>query len=53
MDIFSCKNFDAEKATEYLKEVFGAKKVEKKFLMRGREFSRELEDIKQVVAKKV
>jgi S-adenosylmethionine decarboxylase len=53
MDIFSCKNFDAEKATKYLAEVFGAKKIEKKFLMRGKEFSRDLEEIKQVVAKKV
>jgi S-adenosylmethionine decarboxylase len=53
MDIFSCKNFDAEKATKYLAEVFGAKKIEKKFLMRGKEFSRDLEEIKQAVAKKV
>lgn len=51
VDIFSCKDFDSNKATEYLVKAFGAKKVEKKFLMRGKEFPRDLKEIKQAIAR--
>ena len=41
MDIFSCKEFDAESAIKYLVDAFGAKKVEKNILKRGINFPRE------------
>jgi len=40
MDIFSCKNFDVDKATELLTGVFGAKKHNKKVIKRGTDFPR-------------
>jgi S-adenosylmethionine decarboxylase len=40
VDIFSCKDFDLKKATECLIEKLGAKKVEKNFIVRGREFEK-------------
>jgi S-adenosylmethionine decarboxylase len=42
VDIFSCKDFDVDYATEYLVEVFGIKGVEKQVLQRGREFPRSM-----------
>lgn len=41
-DIFSCKPFDPDVATNYLVEAFGAKKVEKNLLMRGKEFPKKM-----------
>ena len=38
MDIFSCRNFDTEKAINYLVEAFGAKKYETHVLKRGLDF---------------
>lgn len=35
IDIFSCKEFDAQKATNYLEKSFGMGKVEKQFMKRG------------------
>jgi len=40
MDIFSCKNFDADKAVKYLLSAFEAKKFETKVLKRGMDFPR-------------
>jgi S-adenosylmethionine decarboxylase len=40
IDIFSCKPFDVEKAIDYLTQAYGAKKVEKRMLMRGKEFEK-------------
>ena len=40
MDVFSCKNFDVDKATELLTKVFGAKKFNKKIVKRGTDFPR-------------
>src|SRR3989338_6027947 len=37
-DIFSCKDFNIDYATKSLMEMLGAKKVEKNFIVRGREF---------------
>jgi S-adenosylmethionine decarboxylase len=41
IDLFSCKNFDVEKAAKYLIEAFEAKKVAKNILQRGLDFPRE------------
>ncbi|VVC02658.1 S-adenosylmethionine decarboxylase proenzyme [Candidatus Burarchaeum australiense] len=43
IDIFSCKQFDSEVATRYLVEAFGAKKIEKTLLMRGKEFPKHMD----------
>lgn len=40
MDVFSCKNFDTEKATELLTSVFESKKCNKNVLERGTDFPR-------------
>lgn len=40
VDIFSCKEFEIEKAEEYLVKKFEAKKVEKNFIVRGKEFKK-------------
>jgi S-adenosylmethionine decarboxylase len=42
VDIFSCKDFDVDYATDYLTRVFGIKDVEKQLLQRGREFPRSM-----------
>lgn len=51
VDIFSCRNFDVDKATKYMIDKFEAKKAEKNFLMRGREFPRNVEKTKKIVMK--
>jgi len=38
VDIFSCNQFDVNKATNYLMEKLEAKKVERNFIERGKEF---------------
>ncbi|MEM5811351.1 MAG: adenosylmethionine decarboxylase [Candidatus Aenigmatarchaeota archaeon] len=40
VDIFSCKEFEVEKAEEYLVKKFEAKKVERNFIVRGKEFKK-------------
>ena len=42
IDIFSCKNFDAEKAIKYLVHAFEATKHEEHILKRGMDFPRKL-----------
>lgn len=42
MDIFSCKEFDAERAIGYLVDAFEAKNVEKHVLKRGMIFQEKL-----------
>ena len=42
VDIFSCKDFDVEFATDYLVRTFGIKDVEQQLLQRGREFPRSM-----------
>ncbi len=51
VDIFSCKDFDVKKAENYLIEKFGAKKAEKNFIMRGREFPKDVERSKAIVVR--
>ncbi len=49
IDIFSCKNFDVERAVEHIIKTFEAKRHEKNFLMRGREFPKEIAKAVQIV----
>ena len=42
IDIFSCKEFDVEKATNYLFDKLKAKKVEKNLINRGVEFPKDV-----------
>ncbi|MBC7544165.1 MAG: adenosylmethionine decarboxylase [Candidatus Sericytochromatia bacterium] len=42
VDIFSCKDFDVEFATDYMVRTFGIKDVEQQLLQRGREFPRSM-----------
>lgn len=49
VDIFSCKHFDSEFASEYLKKTFGMVKVESKVLDRGTEFPKTMNGSAQLV----
>ncbi|HEY3215357.1 MAG TPA: adenosylmethionine decarboxylase [Candidatus Eisenbacteria bacterium] len=49
VDIFSCKPFDADFASHYLKTAFEMAKVESKVLDRGTEFPKELDGAAQLV----
>jgi len=51
VDIFSCKPFDVKQAEEFFIEKLGARKVEKNFMMRGREFPRDIEKVKQIMVR--
>lgn len=42
IDIFSCKEFDQQKAIDYLVKVFKPEKIEKKFMKRGRYYPVEI-----------
>ena len=42
LDIFSCREFDVEKAIEFFCSVFKPSSYEKQLLMRGREFPRSI-----------
>ena len=42
MDIFSCREFDAEMAVKHLTEAFEARKYQKNTLKRGNDFPRKL-----------
>jgi S-adenosylmethionine decarboxylase len=49
VDIFSCKAFDAEFATDYFKDAFGMEKVESNVLDRGTEFPKTLNGAAKLV----
>jgi S-adenosylmethionine decarboxylase len=51
VDIFSCKNFDVEKATDFIVKSFEVKKVEKKLLNRGLEFPKQIPKAMKIVEK--
>ena len=51
VDIFSCKEFDTEKAVKYISGKFKAKKAETNLLSRGREFPKEVDRATVIVAK--
>lgn len=50
-DIFSCKDFDVEKAEEYLREKCEAKKVDKNLFQRGLEFPKSIPIVQKFVKK--
>lgn len=49
VDIFSCKEFNVQRAMEYLSNMFKPKKVERNLIMRGREFPKDVEKSKVIV----
>ncbi len=49
IDIFSCKEFDIEKAVKYLTDALEAKKVDKQVFSRGREFPKEVSAVEKIV----
>lgn len=51
VDIFSCKDFDVAKATDYLITAFGAGKIESNLFMRGKHFSKDVRKVKLLIAK--
>ncbi|MFH8132411.1 MAG: adenosylmethionine decarboxylase [Candidatus Aenigmatarchaeota archaeon] len=51
IDVFSCKPFDEKEIENYLVKAFEAKKVERNFLKRGKEFPKEVEIAKRIVLK--
>jgi S-adenosylmethionine decarboxylase len=51
MDIFSCKEFNVDKALAYAAGKFKAKKTEINLLMRGKEFPKEVEKAQTIVVK--
>ncbi len=51
LDIFSCKDFDVEKAEKYLIEKFEAKKVDKNLFRRGLEFPKSIPLVQKFVKK--
>jgi len=51
IDVFSCKNFDIQKATDYVLALFEPEKVEKKVIMRGRNFQSESEKAAKIVSR--
>jgi len=51
VDIFSCKDFDVNKAVNFIIKAFEVKKVEKKLLNRGLEFPKEVSKAIKIVEK--
>ncbi len=51
IDIFSCKEFDLEKAIDFLVKAFQPKKFEKKFMKRGKHYPIEIRRALQLNAK--
>jgi S-adenosylmethionine decarboxylase len=49
VDIFSCKDFDAELASAYLEKAFDMEKVEKRVLDRGTEFPKDINGATRLV----
>jgi len=49
IDIFSCKDFDVEKAVQFICEKFRPERVDKKLFGRGLEFPRNVEAVKEII----
>lgn len=49
LDIFSCRDFDIDKAIEYFCQCFHPESYEKQVLMRGREFPRSVGRARQII----
>ncbi len=51
VDIFSCKQFDLNKAMNYVVSNLEARRADKKLSARGKEYPREVMDARQIVAR--
>jgi len=51
VDIFSCKKFDADKASEFIIKSFEAKRFERRLINRGLEFPKEVPKAMKIVDK--
>lgn len=51
IDIYSCKDFDVETAAEYIVSAIGAQRYEKNFMMRGREFPKDIMQASKIIEK--
>lgn len=51
VDIFSCKEFDTDRAVKYISGKFKAKKLETNLFDRGKEFPKEVERAKALVVR--
>ena len=49
IDIFSCKEFDIEKTIKIIQEAFDVKKFEKKLVMRGSEFPKDVIKLEKII----
>ena len=49
VDIFSCKEFDVESASDIIASRFEAKTYEKNFMLRGRHFPKDISRSKQII----
>jgi S-adenosylmethionine decarboxylase len=49
IDIFSCKEFDVARAEKFIIEHFSPQKVERNFLMRGKEFPKDVQCAAKIV----
>ncbi len=49
IDVFSCKDFDVNFVENYMIKSLEAKKAEKNFIMRGREFPKVVEKARKIV----
>jgi len=49
IDIFSCKEFDVQKAEKFIIELFNPQKIERNFLMRGKEFPKDVKYAAKIV----
>ncbi|MDI6722493.1 MAG: adenosylmethionine decarboxylase [Candidatus Aenigmarchaeota archaeon] len=50
IDIFSCRDFDIEKAEKYIRKKFRPARIHKNLFPRGIEFPRNVEVVKEIVA---
>lgn len=51
IDIFSCKNFDVKKTIEIIQSTFDVEKFEKKLIMRGSEFPKDVVRLEKIIEK--
>ncbi len=51
VDIFSCKQFDLHKAMNYVVSSLEARRADKKISGRGKEYPREIESAREIVAR--
>ncbi len=49
VDIFSCNDFDLEKAEKHITDMFNPKKIDRKLFSRGLEFPKKVEAAREIV----